>query len=31
MSKFYKCPKCGRLLVTDSHGGPMKHDCEASE
>lgn len=25
--RFYICPACKRLLVTDSAGGPVQHDC----
>lgn len=25
--RFYKCPRCSRLMLTASDGSEMEHDC----
>lgn len=27
MTRFYRCPRCERLLITDPNGSPVNHDC----
>ena len=29
--RFYRCPKCHRLLVTANDGGPAAHDCKEDD
>lgn len=31
MSRFYRCPDCERLLITDPHGSPVSHDCSTTQ